>query len=850
MLEPQPRSYSNSANQRRSVANASEGIRKNADLFVYRQELAVLMGEKQKWLDAQRRASLLVEPCRTDAMAIMPRFAALLEAVSETSVRENQMNARRELLEQIIQESIFVEWPRFIDGLTNETGNDENNSIVEVDFAPLIHRARSVVKCRTSHPTMRIRICAISPPTESERSPVKAAFFRASLVKLSGDGSDRQVAGRLILTQREGTPANKGQDQSGAVVNEDGKLVIAEADIPYSAQELIRKFNETCKPVPFKYEKRALCATFPEMGVTLNSMVDRRQLATRYTIQVEVALLMNDNSILKHKILSHPFLIAITNDQTEPLLTSIFWNRLLDSSHADNILASSSDSVSKAEPSVQWRILREVLKHFVKAQYPQARALDSDELYHVQCMLFLPRGRSVSQEDLHNVEQSLFGNVRTIEGRYGLRKLKYRLLRESVLDEVIVQKNEFMSNKCISLADQSTELHHSLFQWMYKATEMIMDVGHKLCPSLTNNDKKYTKAKKQVSSSDDYTTMISLFNSRIITFLPTNRVNKVFHSLSMNDANNNMATRAMMVRFDDENAACLSLAFTNTDTTNIESSDRLPLMGSISCDQIKDFKQGLAEALMDEAFPSRYDRLVRLDYDHTDGMLDCREKFVASFPKKEAIFRNYTTLRMRNNFVFAKDDLTIRVNPLTGEQIPLSSIGSTPTLMPLVRQLSENVVQGEPLLSLPDSNNVFTAFLQFVYQNPDLFNQFPGIGIAWPHIEQQNQNLWCTDFLRNSTSEPLQGTSQQNNINEDSSSSVCEKTRNQKRRSVSCSSAQMNNPSNNSVDMNTIDLTSSDHSSIPLDLTAKRRKVGDTSSPKDSSEIQRSASEGMLPQSR
>lgn len=35
-------------------------------------------------------------------------------------------------------------------------------------------------------------------------------------------------------------------------------------------------------------------------------------------------------------------------------------------------------------------------------------------------------------------------------------------------------------------------------------------------------------------------------------------------------------------------------------------------MGSLSSEQIKDFKQGIAEVLMDEAFFKHYDRIVQL----------------------------------------------------------------------------------------------------------------------------------------------------------------------------------------------------------------------------------------------
>lgn len=44
---------------------------------------------------------------------------------------------------------------------------------------------------------------------------------------------------------------------------------------------------------------------------------------------------------------------------------------------------------------------------------------------------------------------------------------------------------------------------------------------------------------------------------------------------------------------------------------NSDNNDK-PLMGSLSAEQIKDFKQGIAEIIMDESFLKRYDRLIQL----------------------------------------------------------------------------------------------------------------------------------------------------------------------------------------------------------------------------------------------
>uniref|UniRef100_A0A183HHK3 Uncharacterized protein n=1 Tax=Onchocerca flexuosa TaxID=387005 RepID=A0A183HHK3_9BILA len=327
----------------------------------------------------------------------MSRFAPLLNTVSTAQLPIEEQQAQLTLIEQIIQDevniyqsikckknnpshslktatnqgklinytylflrSIIIEWPKIL----HEKCPGDDNSLfdTEMDFAPLIHRARNVVKCRTSHPTMRVRVCAIAEPKSDKSYPrVIEAFFRATLVKLSGDPGERQTAGRLILTQREGTSATKYHDQHGVVVNTNGKLLVHQASSECIADVLSEQYGENVKRTDFKYEHGTLCAIFPELvcrntiysllvlsirssdvenqqniflkfvfllsslllpfsliqfkkfqllqfrydkgtffGVTLNSMIDRRQLSTRYAIQMDVALNIENKLIVKH----------------------------------------------------------------------------------------------------------------------------------------------------------------------------------------------------------------------------------------------------------------------------------------------------------------------------------------------------------------------------------------------------------------------------------------------------------------------------------------------------------------------------------------------------------------------
>ncbi|TKR68133.1 hypothetical protein L596_024160 [Steinernema carpocapsae] len=445
----------------------------------------------------------------------------------------------------------------------------------------------------------------------------------------------------------------------------------------YHEYHLLERSTES-RTTPLKYENGVLCATFPEMGVQLNSMVDRRQLSTRYAIQVDVSVNVDNKLVVEQlfclqTVLSHPFLIAITNDQTEPLLTSIFWQRLVDNDTQDSCLQ-----------VVAWSVVKDVIRNFIKAQYSQARSLDDEEILHIQCMLFLPI--AVRALNLEELEEQWYGRVQINLSLEGVVRLQYRLLTEFIHDDVLVSKKQFMQDKCFSVIDMQTELRHSVWQWMYRATEMVMDVGHKICPSPAAIEKKGSKTKKQMAAAEDYQTMLSLFNNRHITMLSMDAVETVFKNRGKS---NDELQKIMLLRFCEDNAGYLSFAFSNAD--NDDEDRAKPLFGSISCEQIKDFKQGLPEVLMDEPFPKNFDRLGKFE------QLICAVDVVPTFscPKKRTVFHNYRTLRLQNDGIVSQDRWKTRVNPLTGERLsqgekaltpPLSISGALDSLPPLSGQ--------------------------------------------------------------------------------------------------------------------------------------------------------------------
>ncbi|VDK68329.1 unnamed protein product [Litomosoides sigmodontis] len=705
----------NNSNSKNDALGDSVFQKSIANLYHSRRKLATLMGEKKKWLNCQRKASLLIQPCKTDELEVMSRFAPLLSAVSAAQLPNEQHQAQLALIEQIIQESIIIEWPK----THYEKCADDGSSQVgtELDFAPLIHRARNVVKCRTSHPTMRVRVCAIAEPnSEKSSTRVVEALFLATLVKLSGDPGERQTAGRLILTQREGTSATKYHDQHGVVVNMNGKLLISQASPECTTNILSEQYGENVKKTDFKYEHGTLCAIFPELGVTLNSMIDRRQLSTRYAIQIDVSLNIENKLIVKHDpnitlqvVLSHEFLIAITNDQTESLLNFIYWPRLLDGEQFQEQPSDQEDTSQNGnKQKVPWGILKNALKYFVKAQLSSARALHTDELLHVQCMLFYPRIRKANEQECEQLEKYFFGSVKDSNEGNSVIKLKQRLLTEMVADSVLVTKNELMVNKCISLADGKTELQHNLWQWLYRATEIIIDVGHKFCPAIFNIDKKAAKGKKTTVSVCEYQSILSLYNNRILTFASAQSVGKVFKATDENDRKCGTLTKAIYLRFCDENVGYISFAFTNFGNRN---NDGKPLMGSLSADQIKDFKQGIAEILMDESFLKRYDRIIQL-FDSKP----CNDNFVVATPLKTAIFQDYNTMRTQNSCVKIRDNETIRVNPLTGEK--LSYV-----------QNSTNITASNSNQSV-ELSNFMQSYVELLLHASSLYSAFNGTSIG------------------------------------------------------------------------------------------------------------------------
>lgn len=103
------------------------------------------------------------------------------------------------------------------------------------------------------------------------------------------------------------------------------------------------------------------------------------------------------------------------------------------------------------------------------------------------------------------------------------------------------------------------------------------------------------------------------------------------------------------MRFCDENVGHFSICY------GLESAK--PKIGSISAEQVRDFKQGLPEMLIDEHYPSKFPNLLKLALED--------DNYAILVPKRE-VFHNYKTERRSVESVSIMDDETSRVDVLSG----------------------------------------------------------------------------------------------------------------------------------------------------------------------------------------
>uniref|UniRef100_A0A914WU48 Uncharacterized protein n=1 Tax=Plectus sambesii TaxID=2011161 RepID=A0A914WU48_9BILA len=551
---------------------------------------------KAKWLFYQNRASLAIpipapphangQMWNGDAFKLREKFQRMYAYLE----RFPKADEARTLL---IKESLIAEWPR---QYTPFSDSGEAKPLI-VDRAPILRMSMKTVNARVRrwHPTVQLSVLALN----KETAKVSHARFTARLVTQNSTQVQLNESwcsvGRLICTEREGEVAMPKD-----IICNGNALVIAGGINERGAL----RFDNT----------GTLCAQFTDLGVDTG---DKKKATSRqrYCIEIVSEIRLANGLELRHSTLSHPFLIVPNTEQNKTILGDIIWDILSAEPGNTNMPAQTR--------IVAWHKLKVMVQHYVQSQLIEARTLDSDELLHIQTMLFLPL--ALHCNDLLELELQLFGGFRGDVEKQGIKKIKYRLLREFVRDDYPVNHDSFFTQKCIELKDCKTPLPHSVWEWLFEAVEVIIDRNS---ASLLCEDVSQQKTKKDKKSS----MMLKLFNDKIITMSSREREWKVYKMLSKYDDTHqpDQQTRAMLIRFCESEAGSLSFGY-----SNIEGSVLKPSHGSMPAKKIKEIKNGLIGMIMEAPWPSKFDRLVRFKSDNGEG------KSGASFPTKQQIFKYY-----------------------------------------------------------------------------------------------------------------------------------------------------------------------------------------------------------------
>uniref|UniRef100_A0AC35TTI1 Little elongation complex subunit 2 n=1 Tax=Rhabditophanes sp. KR3021 TaxID=114890 RepID=A0AC35TTI1_9BILA len=622
--------------------------------FAVKQRFNALLNEKKLWIEAQRKASLMIAPYHLDPFGIPAKFQQLTKEILEDEEPKIENEEKTRLLDQLFQESIITEWPKMI---------VENDEMKEVDCAPLIHKARSVRKCRTQHPTLRVKVCAAQKnPSDVNRS-INAIAMTLTLVKCNPDDKEdvNAIAGHLMLTKREGAVAHRSTANQLEIREEEhGQmycLMTNPQDFDYSLVAFPRGTDKKVAVNSIQWDENdILTVSFPEIGMKIFSMVERRSLISRYYLKVNVEMLFKDGIILKHNVYTLPFLIAITNDQSQQLLSSLYWSRLASSENPSP--SRMSETREHDEAPIKFELLKNAVQNFVKSQVQNGRMLDQHELLHIQCMLFLPR--FVNQTNEYMIEQVklLYDDISDEKETIDIVEVRQKLLSQFVKDDVLVKRKEFMEDNLVSLTDCKTVLQHSLWNWFYKAFEMIADIGHKLCTSTIATEKKVAKSKRisinstssNFNGSDDPITMLTLFNQRILTFTSRFGAYRLFQQ-------EDRGRESMLLRFCEDNLGFISFVFS-------PKSEKAQI-GSISTDQIKENKRGLLGILMEYQLPRDYAYLLKIS---------AEEPLSASKEHKIHLFSQFISTLNTPSLISIKDTLFTTINPSNGAEIKTCDI--------------------------------------------------------------------------------------------------------------------------------------------------------------------------------
>uniref|UniRef100_A0A914XMM3 Uncharacterized protein n=1 Tax=Plectus sambesii TaxID=2011161 RepID=A0A914XMM3_9BILA len=587
---------------------------------------------KAKWLFYQNRASLAIPipkpPNASEKMWDGDTYK-LREKFQRMYAYLERYPDWHEERKSLIEESMIAEWPRTY---TPFSEGGEVKSLT-VDRAPILHMSMKTDSADVQRwrPTVQLSVLALNKETaKGLLTRFTARLVPQSLPQVQLKEPWESV-GKLISTQRMGSKAvtPKGIHSNGDALVITGGIDEQGALWYDKTVTLCAQFSDLASSATRSYEQGALlfddndtlCARFSNLGLYIGKK-RRKPSRLRYCIEIVSEIRLASGLELKQTTLSHPFLIAPNYDQSKIISGDIIWDILSTEQGNTNTPVN--------ERKVAWQKLKLMVQHYVQSQLIEvqshlieARTLDNDELLHIQTMLFLPL--ALSRKDLVALELDLFGYYRVDINKQGIRRIKYRLLRESVRDDYPVDHHSFFTQKCIELKDYETELQHSVWEWLFEAVEVLMDRNNS---SLLCEDVSQPKLKKDKKSS----LMLKLFNDRIITMSSREREWIAYKMLAKYDATHqpHQQTRAMLIRFCESVAGSLSFGYSNN-----EGSELKPLYGSMTAQEIKNMKNGLSGMVVKATWPSKFDRLVRFKCDKAGG------RSGVSFLRKQQVFKVY-----------------------------------------------------------------------------------------------------------------------------------------------------------------------------------------------------------------
>uniref|UniRef100_A0A914WPK4 Uncharacterized protein n=1 Tax=Plectus sambesii TaxID=2011161 RepID=A0A914WPK4_9BILA len=583
----------------------------------------------------QRYASLGIPPCSLDPLELTKNYrntSNLLECLRSRwscwmSITPMDIEKLYKEIMQLYEDSAIIEFPLEIhmteksskeemkinkmyqgilqshqDTTTNRYPNKTDGTqisdakMIMVDRAPLVRKddkAKSFA--HKKHPTFQIRIRALGD-REDQVHGFKATVDFVTAMSSSddvpkADSEEIVSAGKLsILPVAKSTIHHKYQiDNNGWAVFD------TEYDID---------------------EHKALQAQFDDVKLNRAGRCPNVNNRCYLRAKCELRLQLNEQEgqvlSIPMTTLSQPFLVFKNDVATEKGLGEYIWDilRTLDSNDKqeewdfginDSLalptkVSNEPEEEVKNKEGVNWRAIKALLKNYLHVVVPGARPLHEEEINTLQYMLFMPLlidikrlPREFRDRAIAKFEEYLFRGYGARTRLQGVERIQYRLLRDSVRDDVAVKRRYFLGPKCISVIDGNvTLLDHSVWQWYYNVIHIIRDKADFLynkkrnCPKVNN-----TPVNRNVCPS----MMTKLFNESFITICSQEMVEKTFKAILEKDKEKDQETKAIFMRFD-ENLSSICFSYSPHFSQN------LPMNAYRTVEDLKKMEHGVIDLLM------------------------------------------------------------------------------------------------------------------------------------------------------------------------------------------------------------------------------------------------------------